>query len=196
MKKVPEKVIAVDFDEVTADFISYFIYFHNLMYKTKMKKDEISTYFLYEAFKTDKQEMSIRFAEFQSLKLLERVEPAPGAIEGIKKLIEKGYAPHFVTARPETLKKETKLWLKKHFKDIDFPVFFTHQASGMPSLKKSEICKTIGAEILIDDYIENAIDCAQNGIRVFLVDAPWNQTDGLPENVVRVKSWEEITSKL
>jgi uncharacterized HAD superfamily protein len=107
-----------------------------------------------------------------------------------------GYFPHFVTARPETLEKETRDWLKKYFKDLEFPVYFTHRDAGMPSLKKSEICKSIGAEILIDDYIENALDCAENGIKVFLMDAPWNQTGSLPDNVVRVKSWKEVISKL
>lgn len=186
----------MDFDEVTADFISYFLYFHNLMYKTEMKKGEVSSYFLYEAFDIDKKEMGIRLAEFRSLKLLERIEPSEGAVEGIKKLLEMGYSPHFVTARPETLKEETINWLKKYFKDMEFPVYFTHREAGMPSLKKSEICKSIGAEILIDDYIENALDCAENGIKVFLMDAPWNQTGSLPANVIRVKSWKELITKI
>lgn len=190
------KVIAVDIDEVTADFISYFIYFHNLMYKTNMTKDQVSSYFLHKAFDTDKEEMGIRFAEFRSLRLLERISPSEGAIDGIKKLIKLGFSPHFVTARPQTIEKETRNWLKKHFKDIEFPIYFTHSGSKQPKLKKSEICRLIGAKILIDDHIENALDCAENGIKVYLMDAPWNQRESLPQNVIRVKSWREILSKL
>lgn len=196
MKASAKKVIAVDIDEVTADFISYFIYFHNLMYKTKMTRKQVLSYYLHQAFETDKEEMRIRFAEFQSLRLLERIKPAKGAIEGIKKLIELGFSPHFVTARPQTIEKETKMWLKKHFKDIKFPIHFTHPGPGQPKLKKSQICKSIGAKILIDDHIENALDCAQKGIMVYLIDAPWNQLESLPENVVRVKSWKEILERL
>lgn len=192
MQKSSKKVIAVDIDEVTADFISYFIYFHNLMYKTKMTRNQVLSYYLHQAFETDKAEMGIRFAEFQSLRLLERIKPAKGAIEGIKKLIELGFSPHFVTARPQTIEKETKTWLKKHFKTQDFPIHFTHPASGQRKKQKSEICKSIGAKILIDDHIENALDCAEGGITVYLMDAPWNQTGSLPENVIRVKSWREI----
>lgn len=191
-----KQVIAVDIDEVTADFISYFVYFHNLMYKTSMRKDQVSSYYLHQAFQTDKQEMGIRFAEFQSLRLLERIKPAKGAIGGIKKLIKLGFSPHFVTARPQAIEKETREWLKKHFKNIDFPIHFTHPVSGKPKLKKSAICKSIGANILIDDHIENALDCAENGIKVFLMDAPWNQTESLPENVIRVKSWKEILERM
>lgn len=196
MAKSFKKIIAVDIDEVTADFISYFIYFHNLMYKTTIKRSEVDSYYLYEAFKTEKQEMRIRFEEFRALHLLERLEPAKGAIEGITKLIERGFEPHFVTARPRTILKETRIWVKKHLQGIKVPLHFTHRSLGMPELKKSLICKRIGAKILIDDHIENALDCAENGIVVYLLDAPWNQTESLPENIIRVKSWKEIVNKL
>src|SRR3989344_9691588 len=159
MKSSKKETIAVDIDEVTADFISYFIYFHNLMYKTSMKKNEVSSYYLYKAFNTDRKEMGIRFAEFQTLRLLERLEPAKGAIEGIKKLISRGFSPSFVTARHRTIEKETKAWVKKYFKDIKLQIYFTHQLEGKNELKKSAICKQIGASILIDDHIENALDC-------------------------------------
>lgn len=196
MSKSSNKVIAVDIDEVTADFISYFIYFHNLMYKTSIKRDEVSSYYLYKAFKVERKEMGMRFDEFQALKLLERLEPAKGAIAGIKKLVERGFAPNFVTARPLAIEKETRAWIKKYFKDIKIPLYFTHQKEGGKELKKSVICKEIGARILIDDHIENALDCAENGIKVFLMDAPWNQSEDLPENIIRVKSWKEIISLL
>lgn len=194
--KTSSKVIAVDFDEVTADFISYFIYFHNLMYKTNLKRTQVSSYYLHQAFETSKEEMGIRFAEFRSLKLLEQLKPAKGAIAGINKLIELGFSPNFVTARPQAIEGETRVWFGKYFENRKFPIYFTHEASGRPKLKKSEICKSIGARILIDDHIENALDCAENGIKVFLFDAPWNQTEDLPEGVIRVKSWKEIISKL
>lgn len=190
------KVIAIDIDEVTADFISYFIYFHNLMYKTKMTKGKMIDYYLHEAFDVEKDEMRIRFAEFQSFHLLERVLPVNGAVEGIKALIKKGYSPHFVTARPQEIEKETKRWFKMHFKNENFPIYFTHASSGAPKRKKSEICKKIGAKILIDDHFDNAYDCARNGIAVYLLDAPWNQSRHLPENIIRVKSWKEILKKI
>lgn len=192
MKRYKKPVIAVDIDEVTADFISYFVYFHNLMYKTRIKKNQVSSYYLYQTFNTDKKEMGIRFAEFQSLRLLERLEPAKGAINGINQLVKAGFSPHFVTARPQTIKKETQDWIKKHFKNIELPIHYTHQGFGKPELRKSEVCKKIGAKILIDDHIENALDCAENGIKVFLLNAPWNRTSSLPPNIIRVESWKEI----
>lgn len=161
-----------------------------------MTKDKVINYDLYQSFKTDKEEMGVRFAEFRVFHLLERIKPVKGAVAGIKKLIKKGFIPHFVTARPQTIEAETRIWLKTHFKNIEFPIHFTHPASKAPKRKKSKICREIGAKALIDDNLDNAIDCAQNGIKVFLMDAPWNQTDSLPENIIRVKSWEEILEKI
>jgi hypothetical protein len=40
----------------------------------------------------------------------------------------------------------------------------------MVSKKKSQVCKEIGAEILIDDALEHARDCGEKGIKVFLFD--------------------------
>lgn len=191
--KNSKKVIAVDIDEVLADFFTYFVYFHNLMYKTSVSRDDMTKYYLHQAFNVDREEMSIRYLEFKSLHLLERLEPIKGAKKGIKRLFEMGFEPHLVTARPQIIEEETVRWLKIHFKEFELPIHFTHPATGrVRHRKKSEICKEIGAEILIDDHIDNALDCAENGIKVFLMDAPWNQTEDLPENVVRVKSWKEI----
>jgi uncharacterized HAD superfamily protein len=195
--KNSKKIIAVDIDEVLADFFSYFVYFHNLMYKTKVSKKDMKKYYLNEVFEVDRAEMHIRYMEFKSLHLLEQLNPVKGAVDGLKKLIEMGFDLHLVTARPQIIEEETRKWLSVHFKDIYLPIHFTHPGTGNSHhLKKSEICKEIGAEILIDDHMENALDCAENGIKVFLMDAPWNQTEDLPPNVVRVKSWKDITALL
>lgn len=193
------KVIAVDIDEVLADFFAYFVYFHNLMYKTKvsLKDTNMEKYYLNEVFEVDRAEMHIRYMEFKALHLLEQLKPIQGSQSGMKKLIKMGFEPHLVTARPQIIEEETRKWLSAHFKGIDLPIHFTHPGTGASHhFKKSEICKEIGAEILIDDHIENALDCAENGIKVFLMDAPWNKQEDLPEGVVRVKSWKEITGKL
>lgn len=193
--KNPSKVIAVDIDEVLAEFMSYFVYFHNLMYKTSTKKEEVEDYYLHKIFNTDRDEMHIRYEEFRTFRLLERLKPVKGATQGIKKLIEMGFTPKLLTARPKDIEKETRKWLNIHFKGIELPLYFARDTQDR-FINKSVVCKAIGAKIIIEDHIDNAIDCAENGITVYLMDAPWNQTGSLPENVIRVKSWKEIIKKL
>ena len=116
-----------------------------------------------------------------------------------KQLIKKGYELHLVTSRPGAIEKDTKTWIENHFpgkfKNLHHAYNSHIHKPGSKKLKW-EICKEIGAEILIDDFLTNALSCAENGISVFLMDNPWNQTEDLPANVIRVKSWKEILAKL
>ena len=89
MQNRSKKVIAVDIDEVLADFISYFVYFHNLMYKTSTDREDVKKYYLHEVFQTDREEMTIRYLEFKALHLIERLKPVKGSLSGIKELIKK-----------------------------------------------------------------------------------------------------------
>ena len=123
----------------------------------------------------------------------------PGAKEGIDALLKKGYELHLVTSRPEVIKPQTEKWIKAHFpgKFTDLHHAFNPNIHKKDSKKKKwEICKEIGAGVLIEDFLPNAIGCSENGIKVYLMDAPWNQVEDLPENVVRVKSWKEIVEKV
>jgi hypothetical protein len=60
--------------------------------------------------------------------------------------------------------------------------FGNHFALEGASRSKSEICASIGAQVLIDDNVGYALDCAAAGISVLLYDweggYPWSK---LPE---------------
>jgi uncharacterized HAD superfamily protein len=55
---------------------------------------------------------------------------------------------------------------------------------------------------MIDDTLSNARDCAETGIRVLLMDRPWNQVGAdstelaLPAGVERVRGWEEVVERV
>jgi uncharacterized HAD superfamily protein len=192
-------VIAVDIDEVLADFIAYFVNYHNLTYRTRMTRDKVFSFSLHEVFEVTKEDITEKMIRFSSEGHDTKITLVPGAQEGIDALLKKGYELHLVTSRPEAIQKQTEGWIANHF-----PGKFTnlHHAFN-PNIhkdgskkKKWEICKEIGAGILIEDFLPNALGCVENGIKVLLMDTPWNQTDHLPENIIRVKSWEEITKKL
>lgn len=51
----------------------------------------------------------------------------------------------------------------------------------------------IKAELLIDDSLENALNFHS---RVFLLNAPWNQSKTLPANITRVWSFGDIIDRL
>ena len=91
------KVIAVDIDEVLADFLSDFLYFHRLMYKTTTKREDFKNYYLHDVLGIEREEMHIRYLEFKTFSLFERLKPIKGAKNGIKYLLKKGYEVQLLT---------------------------------------------------------------------------------------------------
>ena len=193
-----KKIIGVDADEILAEFMEHFLMFHNLKYQTNFSKNEISSFRFEEVFKIEEKAVLRRIGEFYEAEAVSEIKPVKGAIEGINKLLEKGYELEIITARPPYYREITVEWVEKHFPEKFKQIHFAFNPFNKNSerLTKAQICKQIGAEVLIDDNLVNALDCAENGIMVYLMNAPWNQTQDLPKNVVRVESWEEIVKKL
>ncbi len=194
------KVIAVDIDEILAGFIDYFVSYHNLTYQTKITKNDVFSFNLHEVFGVSREEIIMRMVKFGEEGHNFKIEPVPGAIEGVGALLKKGYILHLVTARPTIIQKDTEKWINKFFpqKFINLHHAFNKNIhkEDSPKKKKWEICKEIGARVLIDDHLDNALSCVENGIKVLLMDAPWNQVENLPKGIKRVKGWEEILTIL
>jgi len=63
-------------------------------------------------------------------------------------------------------------------------------------------CRSLNANILIDDNPRYAIECAEAGIRVLLFDYensyPWSKIDSADQHplVTKVKNWEEVEQQL
>lgn len=172
------KIIAVDLDEVLAETARALLKKHNYKIKnTKLTWEDISSYNLWEIKKLN---ITKRFWFIIYLKFLiwaglwDKIYPVAGAKTKLKEFKKKWYKFHVVTARHFLLRFATGIWLLKNYRDIfdsvEFANFFTRF-----STKKSEICKKLWATIIIEDNLENAIDCANAWIKVYLLDKPWNQ---------------------
>jgi hypothetical protein len=61
-------------------------------------------------------------------------------------------------------------------------------------MSKSEMCNQIGAQILIDDNLSYAHDCATNGVKAILFGKyAWNNYDEeLHENIHHVHHWDDV----
>lgn len=196
--KLKNKVIALDSDEILSGFIDAFILFHNKTFKTSTKKEEIYSFELGQIWKISEEEVERRIEQFFFVGNAAYVKPIKGSKSGVNKLLKYGYKIHIITARPKVLEEKTTGWINSNFpnkfKGIHFA--FNPYVKISKQKTKSEICKSIGAELLIEDNLVNAIDCAKGGIKVFLMDAPWNQIMELPGSIERVYNWKDITDKL
>lgn len=194
-----KKVIAIDIDEVLASFIDLFLQYHNSSFQTNVSRSQVVTFALHEVFETTVETMQLRMEQFGHQGNHLKIEPILGAVEAIEHLFKQGFKLHLITARPELIKKETKIWVNQFFPNKFTKIHHAYNKYLAPSHQKNrkwQICQQLKAKYMIDDLIENARECAENGIKVLLMDAPWNQAEKLPPNIKRVKDWKEILKVL
>lgn len=125
------------------------------------------------------------------------VKPYDGAIDAISKLKLK-YDLRVVTARHPFFKRATKRWIKKYFPSDFTSVDFIHYKTPFgPRNHKSDICRQIGAQIILDDKMSNATDCLKHGIRVYLFgNHNLRRRNHLPEGIIWAKDWSMVLDEL
>jgi 5'(3')-deoxyribonucleotidase len=126
----------------------------------------------------------------------------PGALDSLLRL-QTTFDLVVVTSRQHVIQTPTLEWIERHFpgvfSDVHFGNHFALEGSSRP---KSEICRAIGAQVLIDDNPRYAEECAAAGIQVLLYDwdlsYPWSKTPEGPthERIARVTSWQEVEAAL
>lgn len=119
---------------------------------------------------------------------------------------EKGYHIVVVTSRQLVIERNTRDWLAKNFPEgtFDRVEFGNHWGKDGLKRSKGEICRLLGASVLIDDSLTYTSEVASEGFHALLFDLngtyPWNKSDSLPSGVTRVTNWDmvvkEISSKL
>lgn len=101
-----------------------------------------------------------------------------GAFEALCEM-QKWCDLHVVTSRQHVIRDITIKWLSEHYPGIFTSVHFgNHFAREGQQKRKSELCKEIEAEVLIDDNPDYALDCASAGMHVLLYNwgksYPWS----------------------
>jgi predicted amidohydrolase/uncharacterized HAD superfamily protein len=123
------------------------------------------------------QECLVKMDEFfESVHFNERLFPVTDAFRILNQL-KNDYELHIVTARLTRLEEVTKRWINTHFPNIFHEIHFgNHYSTSGKSRSKSQMCKEIGAKLLIDDSLVYAQQCIKEGIKVILFgDYPWNR---------------------
>ncbi len=190
--------IGIDIDDVLAEFITPLLEYTNSLYNINLRVEEINSYGLRKFWKCSKEEELNRLEKFyKTNKFNNNIKPLKGAQEGVKKLKENGDELYLISSRPNKLHENTAKWIEKHYWNKFSGLYLTNQSSlnGI-SNKKSEVCKCLDIEIMIEDSIENAIDCASEVEKILLLDYTWNQENDLPKNIKRVYSWDDITEEI
>lgn len=194
--------IALDIDGVLANIMPELNDFYNRKFGTSFRVEEYKYHDLEKTWGGTKEEAIEVVEEFYQSPSFLNIGPVPLSQKSIHSLSIR----HFlfsVTARPKSIEPKTLTFLKNNFQEKIQKVFHTGQyINSAGSINKFDICASEKAELLVEDCLETAIDCANRGLKTFLLDKYHNQLNGnyseeeLPATLVRVKNWSEIVEIL
>lgn len=203
-KAPPRLRVAVDVDEVLGRFLYTLNQFCQEEYGIH---HEISEFFIYEykqIWKCSQEESTHRVHSFFKHPLfLDGIPVIPGAFEALTRLSDHCDLV-VVTSRQHAIQDVTLEWIDRHFPGLFQEVYFgNHFAQHGASRSKSEICKSIGASVLIDDNTGYAMDCAEAGIDVLLYDwdlsYPWSKFPAdkpMHPLITVVRNWDEAEAAI
>ena len=189
-------IIGIDIDDVLADFSDHMIGFVNEAHGTNTSIEDHTSYNLWEIWGCTREESDKRILDFCSSEKFKKIKPVNGSQEVVRVLNDK-HDLHVITSRAKVISKETEMWIVKYFPELLGSLHFSDiWFSKGKSRRKSDICVGLGVEVLIEDCLEYANECAAEGIKILLFDRPWNQVETLNSNITRVYSWAEILEKI
>lgn len=195
--------VAVDVDEVLGNFLSALNKFIADRYCSHHSVSEYHVYEFFRIWNCSRSEANHRVHEFfETSYFTKGIHPIPGAQSVLHKL-----SPFcnlsVVTSRQNVIKDHTLEWIEKHYPGLFREIHFgNHFALDGKSRPKSEICRSVGAQVLIDDNPQYAIECAEAGIRVLLFDLnnsyPWSKSESAASHplVTKVHNWDEVEQNL
>ncbi|MCF7834583.1 HAD hydrolase-like protein [Candidatus Gracilibacteria bacterium] len=192
-----EKIIGIDLDEVLSETVETMLKSHNNMINgMSIYKEDISDYYIFniKKYKISQEDAVKYFRSFYDQTQSNDDIPAiKGSADGLKRLKKNGWKIVIVTARREDIKDITISWLDHHFPglwdDILFASHFTDK-----QINKSELCKQNGINIMIEDNLDYAIEMANEGIKMYLLDKPWNKKfdPELNKGITKFYNWNEL----
>jgi len=187
MKKL-KPVIAVDADDTLWDFSGAFTRYHNRMYGSAVRFEDIRDYEWADAYGCGEAELVGRIDRFCESDKHGKLQPMPGCREVLRQLSE-DYILHLLTARGSQSRRRTMDLLDAHFSGL----FSEHHFVGRGG-SKAQMCLEHGVHSFIDDALHHA-ESAIGATRVYLFDRPWNRVPH-SSGITRVHSWDELYAHL
>lgn len=199
MDRGTSHLVAVDLDDVLFDFVGPFFSWHNLRYGTDLTPQDLGpAKYLFEAWDGTKEEAIDRLPRFFDEVDVLGLEPITGAAECLER-IGAEYRLAVVSARDPSFVALTETWIDRYFTGVFDRVILGigHSERGERSVTKADVCRQIGASVLIDDQLGHLTPAAEKGVRGLLFGRyPWNRRQPMPPNTIRVADWPEVCTAL
>lgn len=185
-------VIAVDGDDVLWQTMPNLIRFHNELYRTTHRIEDVIEYDVNTLWECDLAEMHRRIEGFYASRY-NQPGPLPHAVESVAKLAER-YNVHLVTARQGRYADITHQSLMPFGNAIKDTHFLGKAGGGMLESKAAR-CRRINALFHVEDAMHHATAVAEV-TAVLLMDTSWNRAAPLQPNIIRVFGWKDVLREI
>jgi len=202
-------IVAIDCDEVLAQFVPALAEYHNSVYGTSLSLADFCSYRFSEVWGGTDTESILKVHQFFESPFFKNLKQVPGALDALKSL-QSRFRFVVVTSRQHVIENATREWIELNFPDIFEDVLFgNHWTKDAPdpdkldSTKRTklEMCQAVGAIALVDDAPSYVQQCASTLQKVILFgNYGWNTgksvDDALPVGVNRAVDWIEACRML
>ena len=187
--------IGIDIDEVLAKQLEKLVLFYHLKTGKLIPAEKFHTYYWPEVWGITLEEGIQIDQEFKRSAYFDSIGPVENAVQAVNRLT-KGNQLFIITARPVLFKEKTEQWLKKHLQETPFELIHSGDFHITNKTKnKGEICEELSIEVMIEDQDEYALQCAEKGVKVILLNKPWN-IKVKHQNIIRVNNWIEVLQEI
>jgi len=186
--------IGIDLDDVVFEFTKAFLDFYFKKHGKLIRFEDVNTYYFEDIFDLPLEEVINMIKEMVSEGINESMLVCDCAKESILNLANE-HEIIFLTsriAREGTLESLNNLFPNMRFRLI----YSSNSYAKINGKTKGDLCGEEGINIMIEDNKDYADEIASQGIKVFLLDKPWNQDYKDHENISKVYHWNEILEKL
>lgn len=191
--KIEKLKIGIDIDDVILNTVENFVKFC----KEKgfdIISEELFPYYLCEEKGITQSNIHLLFKGFHEHVFGLEIPFIDFSKDSLNKLKENNHL-FLLTSRSSRISERTNIFFEEVFGKNFFNKIIYSGKSHPEEKTKAEICNEFEIKILIEDRRKYALDCAEKGIKVLLMDKPWNK-DCEHENITRIKNWNEILEKL
>ena len=189
--------IAVDVDDVLADFATGFVAFSNQMWGTSLTPDDYIEHWAEMWGVSTAEALQRREVYFGSGAYCEL--PHDEQALGVLSRLSQDFDLCILTSRMTSLRDGTYEWIHKHypgiFRDetIHFAGIWEKVDHTTAHKTKGDMVATLGADYLIDDQLKHCHAVAESGKTALLFgDYKWNRTAELAPNINRVADWRAV----
>lgn len=196
-------VIAIDCDDVLVPTGVSQIAFYNNKYNATVGEKEFYESATMDVWGTDDDQLAIdRVAEHTLSDDFADVPPMEDAVDAIHRL-SKQHELHLVTGRPSVIEAATMRLLNRYFKDcftsVEHTNYYTYSWNkDAKKRSKAEVCRSLGADLFIDDYIVHVRDVIDSGVCEVILfgDYEWSVLGEKDKRVARCSNWKQTEEEI